>query len=338
MDELLKRLSETDGVSGNENDIRDIVKTEAAKYADSVTVDNIGNVIAYKKGRSSAKKIMLCAHMDEVGLMVSYIEDNGFIRFKPVGGIDKRILLAKRVRIGKNKIMGVIGVKAIHLQSPAERSSVIQLSSMYIDVGAASKEETGVKIGDYISFDTAFDDFGDGKMKGKALDDRLGVAALLKILENTYDDDIYACFTVQEEIGLRGAGPAAYVIKPDIAIVCEATTAADVPDVKEAEAVTVLGNGPALSYADAATIGDKRLVGDLLKIARENGIEHQIKRAASGGNDAGAIHISRDGIPTAVISVPCRYIHSPVSVAEYSDHTAMEELLDAYLKSRIFIG
>lgn len=334
MDELLKKLSETDGVSGNENDIREIVKAEATKYADSVTVDNIGNVIAYKKGRTGKSKVMLCAHMDEVGLMVSYIEDNGFIKFKPVGGIDQRVLLAKRVRIGKSKLTGVIGVKAVHLQSQAERNSVIPLSSMYIDVGAASKDETGVKLGDYISFDTKFDDFGDGKIKGKALDDRLGVAALLSILRNTYDDDIYACFTVQEEIGLRGAGPAAYVIKPDIAIVCEATTAADVPDVKEAECVTVLGAGPALSYADSATIGDKRLINDILNTARAEGIAYQIKRSAAGGNDAGAIHISRDGIPTAVISVPCRYIHSPVSVADSSDHEGMIALLDAYLKSR----
>ena len=188
--------------------------------------------LTYKKGKKSTARIMLCAHMDEVGLMVSYVEDNGFIKFKSVGGVDQRVLLSKRVKIGKNGITGVIGVKAIHLQTQAERGNVIPLQSMYIDVGASSKDGTGVKVGDYISFCTKFDDFGDGKIKGKALDDRLGVAALLEILKNTYDDDIYACFTVQEEIGLRGAGPAAYVIKPDIAIVCEATTAADVPGVK----------------------------------------------------------------------------------------------------------
>ncbi len=334
MDELLKKLSEINGVSGNENDVRNTVKSEAAKYADEVTVDNVGNVIAYKKGRKSTARIMLCAHMDEVGLMVSYVEDNGFIKFKPVGGVDQRVLLSKRVKIGRNGITGVIGVKAIHLQTQAERGNVIPLQSMCIDVGASSKDGTGVKVGDYISFCTKFDDFGDGKIKGKALDDRLGVAALLEILKNTYDDDIYACFTVQEEIGLRGAGPAAYVIKPDIAIVCEATTAADVPDVKEADCVTALGMGPAVSYADAATIGDKKLVREIIDTASTNNIRYQIKRAAYGGNDAGTIHISGDGIPTAVISVPCRYIHSPVCVADYSDYENMKALLDAYLRNR----
>ncbi len=334
MDELLRKLSEARGVSGNETDVREIIKTEALKYADNVSVDNLGNVIAFKKGRIGASKVMLCAHMDEVGLMVSYIEDNGFIRFKPVGGVDQRILLAKRVKIGKNKITGVIGVKAIHLQAPSERGNVIPLSSMYIDVGASSKDSMGVKIGDYITFDTKFDDFGDDKIKGKALDDRLGCAALLELLKNTYDDDIYACFTVQEEIGMRGAGTAAFAIKPDIAIVCEATTAADVPGVDEALRVTEVGHGPAVSFADAATIGDRKLVCDIIKAATECSVSHQIKRTANGGNDAGAIHTSRDGIPSAVISVPCRYIHSPVCVADYSDYKNMTALVDAYLKNR----
>lgn len=334
MDELLKKLSDANGVSGNENDVRSIIKEEAAKYADCVKVDKIGNVIAYKKGRTGASKIMLAAHMDEVGLMVSYIEDNGFIKFKAVGGIDQRVLLAKRVKIGKDKITGVIGVKAIHLQAQSERSSVIPISSMYIDVGAASKDETGVKIGDYISFDTEFDDFGDNKMKGKALDDRLGCAALIELLKNDYDDDIYCCFTVQEEVGLRGAGVAAFTVAPDIAIVLEATTCADVPGVEEAAMVTVMGKGPAVSYADAATIGDKKLISDIIDVCGKNNIMYQIKRAASGGNDAGAIHISREGVPSVVVSIPTRYIHSPVSVANYADYENMIALVDAYLKNR----
>ncbi len=333
MDELLKRLSDANAVSGNEGVVRNIIKAEAEKYADSVTVDNIGNVIAYKKGRASNKKIMLAAHMDEVGFLVTYIEDTGFIRFKPIGGIDQRVLLAKRVKIGKDEVTGVIGVKAIHLQAPSERGNVIQQTSMYIDVGASSKDGTGVKLGDYISFDTQFDDFGDGLMKGKALDDRIGCAVLLELMKNDYDDDIYFTFTVQEELGLRGAGVAAFTVAPDIAIICEATTCADVPDVEDANKVTVLGEGPAVSFMDAATIGDKRIVSSIIKTAEENGIMYQIKRAASGGNDAGAIHTSREGIPSAVISAPCRYIHSPVSVASYSDYENMKRLIDAYLKT-----
>ncbi len=331
MDELLKRLSECDSVSGNENEIREIIKEEAAKYAE-VSVDKMGNVIAYKKGTSSKRKVMLAAHMDEVGFIVSYIEDSGFIRFKPVGGIDQRVLLAKRVRIGKDKILGVFGIKAIHLQSLAERGNVVPMTSMYIDVGASSKDATGVKIGDYISFTTEFEDFGDNKMKGKALDDALGCRVLLELLKNEYEDDIYACFTTQEEVGTRGAGVAAYAVRPDIAIVIEGTTCADVPDVPEASKVTAMDKGPAVSYMDSGTIGDKRLVADIIAAGDDNGIQYQIKRAAFGGNDAGIIHQTAQGIPSAVVSMPCRYIHSPVSVASYNDYENTVKLIDAYLK------
>lgn len=202
MDELLKKLSDACGVSGNENEVRNIILNGASKYAE-VHIDSIGNVIAYKKGKVGNKKIMLASHMDEVGLMVSYIEDNGFIKFKPVGGIDQRVLLAKRVKIGKDNVMGVIGVKAIHLQSPAERGNVVPLSSMYIDVGATSRDNSGVKVGDYVSFVTEFEEFGNNKIKGKALDDRLGCRALLELMKNEYNDDIYFCFTSQEEVGMR---------------------------------------------------------------------------------------------------------------------------------------
>lgn len=331
MDELLKRLSECDSVSGNEYEIRQIIKDEASKYAE-VSVDKMGNVIAYKKGKVGGRKVMLAAHMDEVGFIVSYIEDSGFIRFKPVGGIDQRILLAKRVRIGQDKTLGVFGIKAIHLQSVPERGNVVPMASMYIDVGASSKEATGVKIGDYISFTTEFEDFGDNKMKGKALDDSLGCRALLEILKNDYDDDIYACFTTQEEVGMRGAGVAAYAIRPDVAIVVEGTTCADVPDVPETSKVTAMDKGPAVSYNDAATIGDKKLVADIIAAGEANGVTYQIKRGAFGGNDAGIIHTTAEGTPSAVISVPVRYIHSPVSVASWDDYNNTVKLIDAYLK------
>lgn len=333
MDELLKKLSDASSVSGNEGAVRNIIKEEASKYAD-VSVDKIGNVIAYKKGRIGNKTIMLAAHMDEVGLMATYIEENGFVRFKPVGGIDQRVLLAKRVKIGKNEILGVIGVKAIHLQAPAERGNVIPMQSMYIDVGATSRDNSGVKVGDYISWVTEFEDLGDGKMKGKALDDRIGCRALLELMKNEYDDNIAYCFTAQEEVGMRGAEVAAYNVKPDVAIVLEGTSALDIPGIDELQKVTCLGKGPAVSYADAATIGDKRLIAEIIGAGDKNNIKYQIKRMAKGGNDAGAIHTSREGVATAVISAPVRYIHSPVSVADYSDYNNMVALVDAYLKSR----
>ncbi len=333
MDELLKKLSDTSGVSGNENLIRAIVKEEAEKYCE-VKTDNLGNVIAYKKGTVGEKKIMLAAHMDEVGLMASYIDDSGYIRFKAVGGIDPRVLLAKRVVVGKNRIPGIIGVKAIHLQSPGERGNVIPMTSLYIDVGASSKEDTGVKIGDYISFITKAEEFGDNKIKGKALDDRLGVRALLELMKEEYKDDVYFCFTVQEEIGTRGAGVAAFTVMPDIAIVLEATTAADVPDTEECDKVTVLGNGPAISFADYGTVYDRELIAAIMEAGDKEEIPYQVKRAEYGANDAGVIHLSREGVKTAAISVPTRYIHSPVSVADIRDYENMTALVRAYLKNR----
>ena len=332
MDDLLIRLCEAAGVSGSENEVREIIKEEAAKYADEVRVDNIGNVIAFKKGKNASRHVMLAAHMDEVGLIVSRIDDSGYIHFHSIGGIDPRVLLGKRVLVGKDKIPGVLGVKAIHLQSPQERTTVIPMSSLYIDVGAESKEQTGVKLGDAISFATQCEPFGDGRVKAKALDDRVGCYILLKLMQNTYKDDISFCFTVQEEVGTRGAYVAAYTVAPDLAIVCEGTTSADVPGVEETQKVTKFGGGPAVSFMDAASIGNRELVLALLDTAKASGVPHQVKMSASGGNDAGAINTSLDGIPTAVVSVPVRYIHSPVSVADLGDIENTEKLIDAYLK------
>src|SRR5690554_1041946 len=217
MVEVLKRLTEARGVTGNENEVRDIVLELIAQTGAEAWVDRMGNVIAEKKGRKGGKKVMLAAHMDEVGFIVSHISDNGMLKFKPVGGIDQRILLSKRVLIGKNAVPGVIGVKAIHLQEPNERNNVIKQIQMYIDIGAKSRDEAEklVKIGDYASFDSRFVEFGDNKVKAKALDDRAGCSILLELLKETYDFDLIACFTVQEEIGLRGAEVAAYHVEPD---------------------------------------------------------------------------------------------------------------------------
>ena len=206
MVEVLKRLAEARGVTGNENEVRDIILELARPLADECYVDRIGNVIAKKKGSKGGRKVMIAAHMDEIGFIISRISDNGMLRFLPVGGIDQRILVSKRVLVGKDRVPGVIGVKAIHLQEPDERRKVINQKQMYIDIGARSREEAEkvVKIGDYASFDSDFVCFGDNKVKSKALDDRAGCSILLELLKDTYECDLYACFTVQEEIGLRG--------------------------------------------------------------------------------------------------------------------------------------
>ena len=219
---LLKELTELTGVSGNEDEVREFIKKEALLYATEIKVDSMGNLICYKKGKSSKYKIMLSAHMDEVGFIVTGHKE-GVIKFSPIGGIDERILPGTRVLVGDKKIPGVIGSKPIHLQGREERGNNIKLKEMYIDIGVEKKEELEklVALGEYIAFYSKYTEFGDGCIKAKALDDRVGCAILLEILKESYQFDLYACFTVQEEVGLRGAGVAAYAVNPDLAIVLE---------------------------------------------------------------------------------------------------------------------
>lgn len=334
MAELLKRLTEARGVTGNEDEVRGIILELAAQSGAEVSVDRMGNVIARRPGRTGGKKIMLAAHMDEVGFIISSISENGMLKFKPVGGIDQRILLSKRVRIGKDGIPGVIGVKAIHLQEPSERNTVIKQKQMYIDIGAHSREEAQkvVEAGDYASFDSSFTPFGDNKVKAKALDDRAGCAILLELLKETYDFDLIACFTVQEEIGLRGAEVVAWHVEPDMAVVVEGTTCADIPDVPEHMYTTRMGMGPAISFMDHSSIADPKLFQQMVETAENHSIPYQIKEAIAGGNDAGSIQKSRGGVRTIVVSVPCRYIHSSSSVMNLNDYYNTIALVKEFLK------
>ena len=331
MAEVLKRLTEASGVTGNENEVREIILELAAETGAGVSVDRMGNVIARKNGRKGNKKVMLAAHMDEVGFIISSISENGMLKFMPVGGIDQRILLSKRVRIGKDGIPGVIGIKAIHLQEPKERTTVIRQKKMYIDIGARSKEEAQqvVQLGDYACFDSSFIPFGDNKVKAKALDDRAGCAILLELLKQTYDFDLIACFTVQEEIGLRGAQVAAWHVEPDMAVVVEGTTCADIPDVPEHMHTTKMGMGPAISFMDHSSIAHPELFRQMVETAEKNSIPYQIKENV-WGNDAGSIQKSR-GVPTVVVSVPCRYIIRP-SMMDMDDYNNTIRLMKEFLK------
>jgi len=334
MDDLLKCLSETHGVSGDEGEIREILKKEAALLADEVSVDKMGNVIAYKKGTKSLKKVMLCAHMDEVGLIITNITESGILKFDVVGSIDPRTLISKKIKIGKKKQVGILGLKAIHLQEAAERKTVVKTKQLYIDIGAKSKEEASklVSLGDYASFDTEFAKFGNNRIKGKALDDRLGCAVVLNALKNRYAFDLYVCFTAQEETGARGAKVAAFNIKPSMALIIESTTCSDVPGVDEHLRSTTLGKGPAITVMDLTSISNREMVNSLIQTAIDENIPYQMKKSVSGGNDAGMIHVSEEGIKTAVVSMPCRYIHSPNSVADLNDFYATSRLVEAFLK------
>ncbi|OEF98713.1 M42 family metallopeptidase [Desulfuribacillus alkaliarsenatis] len=330
---LLKKLTEANGISGNETEIRNLIKTEIAQYVDEMYTDVLGNLIAIKNKNNGKDKVMLAAHMDEVGLMVVNIEKNGLLKFRSVGGIDERILVSKHVLIGEDKVNGVIGAKAIHLQKPNERTIPLTMDQLYIDIGANSKEEaeSKVKIGDYVAFASAYTEMGSKCVKGKAFDDRVGCAVLIEILKSNIDIPIYAAFTVQEEIGLRGASTATYSINPDLALVIEGTTASDVIGTKEHQYVTQLGKGPALSVIDRGMIANAKLNKNILKIADDNNIPIQIREGASGGNDAGKIHLHKTGVLTGVLSIPVRYIHSPHSLINLDDYENLIKLTKVVL-------
>lgn len=276
---------------------------------------------------------MLSAHMDEVGFMVIGHGDNGTLKFKNIGGMDERILPGKRVVVGEKRIPGIIGCKPIHLQERDERGNNFKLKSMYIDIGADKKDEAEklAPLGEFIAFDSEYIEFGDDVIKAKALDDRVGCAVMLETLRGEYGFDLYACFTVQEEIGLRGAEVAAYGVAPDLALVLEGTTCSDVPDVEAYDYSTILGGGAALTIMDRTSYPDRNLVSFIYNLARKNEINIQFKNTNKGGNDAGKIQGVRSGVKVASISVPCRYIHSPVSVMSRKDYESIKEVLNLVL-------
>lgn len=323
----LKRLSEAVGVSGNEDEVRRIVIDAIASKVDEYRVDSIGNVIALKKSDGSSDlKVMVAAHMDEVGFMISQIEENGLLRFFKVGGLDDRILPAKVVWIGDEKVPGVIGIEPPHLTEADERKKPIKAKKLAIDIGTSSRAEAEklVQQGNYATFATEFvelDPEGEGgrTVRGKAFDDRVGCAALIELLETQYPFDLYAAFTVQEEVGLRGAQVAAFAVEPDLAFVLEGTGANEIPTKKDVSPSTRLGHGPAITIMDRSFIADRRLVRLLVDTAEELGIPYQIKQPGIGGTDAGAIHQTKAGVPSVTVSVPCRYIHSPAAILSLDD-------------------
>ncbi len=331
---LLKRLTEACGASGNEKEVRDIIIHEISPFVDSVRIDGIGNVIAYKSGKTpAAGRVMVTAHMDEVGLMIKEIDSAGLLKFLTVGGIDKRVLVSKTVVVGKDKIKGVIGSKPIHLQKRNEWTKVLDINELYIDIGASSREETEkiVSIGDYAVFDTQYEEFGDDRIKAKALDNRVGCAILVELLKSSIDTEIHGVFTVMEEVGLVGAGPAAYTVEPDVAIILEGTICYEMPDLATYDIPTVMGNGPAISLVDRATIYDAVFRKRIVEVAEKNNIKYQYRKTSMGGNDSGSIHTSKTGCITTAISVPTRYIHSPLSVISKFDYDNTLALVKAVI-------
>lgn len=333
MVERLREICQLNGASGDETRVREFI--QANIRADEVFTDNLGSLITFKKGRKTPKhKIMFAAHMDEVGFMITDIDEEGFLSFDAVGGINPAVVLGRGVVL-ESGAKGVVGTKAIHQQSPDERKKTPDFGELYIEIGASSREEAEklAPLGSYAYFDADFFEFGSGFVKGKAIDDRAGCFIMMNMINGEPEYDAWYAFTVQEEVGTRGAKAAAFTIVPDIAIVLETTTACDISGVSGARRVCELGKGAVVSYMDRSTVYDRGLYSLAFETAKANGIPVQTKTLVAGGNDSGAIHVSAGGVRTCAVSVPCRYLHSPSCVIKMSDYDAVKALAEKMLSA-----
>ena len=337
-EDLLEALSNAPGVSGDEGRVRDLVAAAVRERVDSLEVDAMGSLVARigpaggsgrrngaasRNGGSRTRRgphVMLCAHMDEVGIMITAVEKEGRLRFRRAGGLDPRVMVGQVFRIGTNGVRGVTGILPPHLVSHAEEEKVIAMDDLYIDIGASSREEAlrHVALGDTAVFDTTFEAWGTTR-KGKAFDDRAGCAVLASLVQERPPVPVTAVWSVQEEVGLRGATAVARAVAPDLAIVLEGTASGEAPGASPEESAPRMGGGPTLTVHDRSLMADARLVDLLRRTARERRITTQWKRPAVGGTDAGKIALSGAGVPSAVVSVPCRYIHAPAAYLDVRD-------------------
>lgn len=332
-------LTEALAISGDESAVRKLVRAQLEPIADELRTDPMGNLLAIRRGSGRRRlKVMLAAHMDEVGTMLVAIDDDGLARFDAVGSLDARQLLGKPVWVGSERVNGVIGGKPVHLTKPDELKQTVKIESMRIDIGASSKEgaQSKVKPGDRAAFATEFARVGD-TIRGKALDDRLGVATLIELVEHPPAGiDLFAAFTVQEEIGGRGAGVAARALEPDVAIALDCTPAMDMPtwDGSENDRYNArLGRGPAIYAADSRTIAHPGLLAHFIDTAESEKIGYQIRQPGGGGTDAGSIHLAHQGIPSLSLSVPGRYLHTAISLARLDDWRASVRWVHAALSA-----
>lgn len=339
--DTIKALCEACGIVGQESTVANLIKEEIVNCC-KCKIDNIGNVVAFKKGRKAPKhKIMLVAHMDEVGFLVSNIENEGLLKLVKVGSIDVSILVGQKLLVAAKKkfLPGVVGTKPVHLQSRDERCREIDMSSLMLDIGCKTKEEAKklVDIGTSVYFSSKFEEFGEGLIKSKALDDRVGCAILVELLKTFDECDFYAVFSTMEEVGGRGARIAAEAIKPDVAIVVECTTA-DTPVTSGYGKVCCMNMGPAISFMDNGTVYDQKLVELAFKEAEHGNLKAQYKKAVCGSNDAAGLHSAGTGIRTLAISVPTRYLHSQASVASMLDVEQTVMLLKLIMQSFVTGG
>ncbi len=324
--ETLEKLSNACGVAGREEEVRSLMKKFLKPYVDEVVEDKLGNVIGIKKGDKNAPKVMLAAHMDEIGLLVKTISKEGFLQFAKMGGIDDRLLLAQKVMVytEKGPLHGIIGSKPPHIQKEEERKRVLSWDELFIDIGAESREEAekmGVGIGDTVCFDVKFARIGKDIVIGKAFDNRVACAVMIEAMKGLQKTKctVYAVGTVQEEVGLRGAMTSAFGIDPDFGIALDVTVAGDTPGVKEVEAPVKMNKGPSLTIADSGLIVHPKVLRLLVDAAKEKKIPYQLEVGLPGSTDAARISLTRSGVPSGVISIPTRYIHSPTSMLSLKD-------------------
>ncbi len=326
----LKELSELPGGSGDEGKVRDFIKEKIKDYVDKVWVDRLGNLVAFKKGKKEGFKLGLVAHMDEVSFMITAINDDGSLSFAPVGGIDPRVVVGKTLKVGDT--LGVVGYKPIHIQR--EKIEKISYKDLRIDIGARKKDEVKVKVGTYAYFTTTYEEMGDYAI-GKAFDDRVGCSVELKVaVESTPVYDTYFIFSSQEEIGpMGGASILMEGLGLDAALILEGTTAGDIPELESYKWATHLGNGPAITFFHSGYVIDERIFKTIISVAKDLSIPYQMKMRTAGGTDARNIASRGKGAPAGVISVPCRYIHSPVSVMNLKDYDNTFKLVKALVES-----
>ncbi len=336
----LKELCAVCGISGDEDAVRAYLmeKITAMPGILEMKTDALGNLLVHKKGRNTSERtLMIGAHMDEVGLIVTGVRADGTLSVAAVGGVDADVVLGRCVMVGEPHYPGVIGSAPVHRLSAKQRDEKPQMDGLYADIGAKDADEAKkyVRPGDSIYFVGDYARLGGGRVTSKAIDDRFGCAVMLKLLEGEIPYDTWFAFFVQEEVGLRGSRTAAYAIDPDFALILEATTAADLDGVTGDAAVCRLGGGPVVSFMDRSTIYDRQLYKTAFEEAAALGIPCQTKSRIAGGNDAGAVHVSREGVRTLAISVPCRCLHSPSCVAQESDMEQCLQLTEKMME-RIF--
>ena len=337
--ELLGKLSNAFGPSGNEEDVAEILRRDLDGCADDERIDKLGNILFYHNGQKGCPKVMLSAHMDEVGFMVTFIEEDGFLRFDTIGGITNNIMPGQRIMLRGERgyLKGIIGTKPPHIMTAEEQNKIVPKEDLFIDIGAESLKqarEKGADVGMMGVFDVEFADLGDGYFRGKAFDDRAGCTVLAEVFKSLKDSpcNFVAIGSVQEELGMRGSRTAAWQVDPDYGLALEGTFVADVPGTRPDRVSSKIKGGPVVTIMDRTALTHPLVLKTLIKVGRERSIPFQFKKVPVGGTDAGSIHLTKAGVPSGTVAVPCRYIHGPASIVHIDDLKNTVRLVTEFVK------